>query len=109
MNLLQRFKIGLGKTRSQTVGKIADIFKRGKIDEDALEEVEDTLLEADIGVDAVEELMENLRENLSSDSAARKQNPVREDHNRRETVLLFRSSRQTQRDRSGGHLQGCCG
>ncbi len=76
MNLLQRFKIGLGKTRSQTVGKVADILRRGKIDEDVLSELEDALLEADIGVDAVEELMKNLRENLSSDSAAMKQNPV---------------------------------
>jgi len=76
VNLLQRFKIGLGKTRSQTVGKVADILRRGKIDEDVLSELEDALLEADIGVDAVEELMKNLRENLSSDSAAMKQNPV---------------------------------
>jgi len=76
VNLLQRFKIGLGKTRSQTVGKITDILRRSKIDEDVLSELEDALLEADIGVDAVEELMKNLRENLSSDSAAMKQNPV---------------------------------
>ena len=76
MNLLQRFKIGLGRTRSQTVGKITDILRRSKIDEDVLSELEDALLEADIGVDVVDELMENLRENLSSDSAAMKQNPV---------------------------------
>jgi len=76
VNLLQRFKIGLGRTRSQTVGKITDILRRSKIDEDVLSELEDALLEADIGVDVVDELMENLRENLSSDSAAMKQNPV---------------------------------
>ena len=63
MSLLTRFKEGLARTRERTIARIAGIFGRGHIDDQILEELEDALLEADIGVDTVEELIEKLRNN----------------------------------------------
>ena len=65
MSLLLRFKEGLAKTRARTISRIEGIFGRGHIDDQVLEELEDALLEADIGVDTVDELIEKLRENYS--------------------------------------------
>ena len=55
-NLLNRFKKGLAKTREGMFGKIKNVILRHpKLDEEALEEIEDILIQADIGVDMDED------------------------------------------------------
>ncbi|MCF7811470.1 signal recognition particle-docking protein FtsY [bacterium] len=76
MNLFERFRNGLSRTRENTVGKIAGIFNRKKLTEEALEELEDILLEADIGVDTVEDLLNNLRMSLKNGTGANDKQPM---------------------------------
>jgi len=76
MNLLKRFKTGLARTRAGTIGRISDLLRPGKINEDILEELEEILLEADVGVDTVEEMINNLREHQSGRSSEEKLSPV---------------------------------
>ncbi|NQU06127.1 MAG: signal recognition particle receptor subunit alpha, partial [Calditrichaeota bacterium] len=76
MNLFERFKNGLSRTREQTVDRLAGIFNRKKLTEEAIDELEDILLEADIGVDTVEELLDNLKVNLKSGSGANGNQPA---------------------------------
>ena len=60
---LGKLKSGLKKTHESVVGKISNVFTgRKKIDEDMLEELEEILIEADIGVDATMTLLDDLRE-----------------------------------------------
>ncbi|HZV53867.1 MAG TPA: signal recognition particle receptor subunit alpha, partial [Rhodocyclaceae bacterium] len=53
----ERLKTGLAKTR----GQIGGLFKRGKIDDELLEELESTLLMADCGIDATQWLLTELK------------------------------------------------
>jgi len=76
VNLFERFKNGLSRTREQTVDRLAGIFNRKKLTEEAIDELEDILLEADIGVDTVEELLDNLKVNLKSGSGANGNQPA---------------------------------
>ncbi len=48
---LQRLKQGLFKTSTQLSQNIAGIFTKRKLDADTLQELEDTLIQADLGVD----------------------------------------------------------
>jgi len=75
VNLFERFRNGLSRTREQTVGRLAEIFNRKKLTEEAIDELEDILLEADIGVDTVDELLDNLRINLKSEPGANGNQP----------------------------------
>ncbi|MDF2721866.1 MAG: signal recognition particle-docking protein FtsY [Paenibacillus sp.] len=57
-----RFKEGLSKTRSAFVEKVEElILRRKKIDEDFYEELEEILISADVGVNTVMKLIEELR------------------------------------------------
>ena len=76
MNLLKRFRAGLARTRENTIGRITEIFRSGRIDEEVLEELEDALLEADVGVDTVDELIEKIRGTYKNNQGSEKQNPV---------------------------------
>lgn len=63
---LSRFKQGLSKTRHQLGDGIARLLLGKKvIDPELLEELETLLLQADIGVDATERILQQLREQLS--------------------------------------------
>ncbi len=61
MGFLDKLRSGLARTRTLTVQKISAVFGRGKIDEDTLEELEEILLEADIGVSVTTELIDKIR------------------------------------------------
>lgn len=64
-SVFARIKKGLSKTRAGFTGGLADLFSVGKkIDEDLLEEIETTLLMADVGVTATSEIIESLTEKL---------------------------------------------
>jgi len=57
-----KFKDGLAKTRSALFGKVEDLFsRRTKIDEEFFEELEEILIGADVGVNTVMELVDDLR------------------------------------------------
>jgi fused signal recognition particle receptor len=68
ISVLERIRRGLGKTRASFTGGLADMFSAGKkIDADLLEEIETTLLMADVGVTATTEIIESLTEKLKRD------------------------------------------
>ncbi|WP_105374456.1 signal recognition particle-docking protein FtsY [Neorhizobium huautlense] len=47
----QRLRAGLARTSSQLTGQITALFTKRKLDEDTLEELEDLLIQADLGVE----------------------------------------------------------
>lgn len=58
----EKFKDGLAKTRNQFTSKVNDLVaKYRKVDEDFFEELEEILLQADVGFETVMELMDALR------------------------------------------------
>ena len=62
VSVSEKFKDGLSKTRNQFTSKVNDLVaKYRKVDEDFFEELEDLLLQADVGVETVMELMDALR------------------------------------------------
>lgn len=73
----EKFKEGLVKTRDSFNGKLNDLFARyRKIDEDFFEELEEILIMADVGVNTVMELIEELkmevkRKNIQDPEAVR--------------------------------------
>lgn len=62
MGFFKKFKEGLAKTRDALMGTVETIITFGrKIDEDFYEELEEALIMADVGVNTVMELMDDLR------------------------------------------------
>lgn len=67
MGLFSRIKEGLKKTRSGIMGRLEGLFNRSVFDEDFFEELEEILIGADMGVNTVLELTENLRDRLKAE------------------------------------------
>ena len=63
----ERFRARLGRTRMGLGGTLAAIF-RGGVDDDTWEEVEDSLIAADVGVEATLELVSGLRERARAEN-----------------------------------------
>src|ERR1700691_552398 len=62
-NLLDRLKAGIQKTRSGLMDRLEDaVAGRKEIDADLLDELEYALITADIGVNTVSEVLENIRQ-----------------------------------------------
>ena len=63
MAFLDKLKAGLSKTKNAIFGQIDEVLKSFvRVDEDLLDELEELLIMADIGVAATEDIMEQLRE-----------------------------------------------
>jgi fused signal recognition particle receptor len=63
--LLEKLKSGVQKTREGLVSRIEDVISgRKRIDADLLEELEYTLISADIGVTTTNEILERIREQV---------------------------------------------
>lgn len=62
MGLFDRLRDGLSKTRKGLIGKVENIFRGRKIDVETLEELEETLITADVGIKAASEIVEFLME-----------------------------------------------
>jgi fused signal recognition particle receptor len=81
-NLLDKLKAGIQKTRSGLVDRLEDALAGKKeIDADLLEELEYTLITADIGVRTVEEILERIRARVDrrlTGDAAEIRNLIRE-------------------------------
>ena len=56
-----RLKAGLGLSRAKLGSALTGVFSRRKLDDQALEELEDALLTGDVGVDAAHHLIEDLK------------------------------------------------
>ena len=67
MGFLDKLKSGLAKTKKAIFGQIDNVLKAFvKVDEDLLEELEELLIMSDVGVNATEEIIERLRDQIKS-------------------------------------------
>ncbi len=62
MGFLDRLKQGLSKTRTNLVEKVDTIFRGRPVDEETLEELEETLILSDIGPATAAEIVDHLRD-----------------------------------------------
>lgn len=60
-----RLKQGLSKSRNQMAKSLATVFGGGQIDEDLYEELETVLLTSDMGIEATEKLLAQVRQRVS--------------------------------------------
>ena len=66
---LQRLRARLARSNSSLGQGLLALLSRGKLDEETWEEVEDTLISSDLGVEATMELVESLRTRVKVDGA----------------------------------------
>lgn len=66
----KKLKESLSKTRDSILGKIGGLIGSRKIDDNLLDEIEEILLKADIGVSATEKAIENLRLQAKDEKAS---------------------------------------
>lgn len=64
MKFFERLKEGLTKTRKGLIERVETLFTGRKIDEEVLEELEEILITADVGIKAVGEIMASIREKV---------------------------------------------
>ena len=65
MGFLDKLKSGLKKTKNAIFGQVDNILKAFvKVDEELLEELEELLITSDVGVNATEEIIDRLREQI---------------------------------------------
>ena len=65
MGFFEKLKAGLQKTKESIFKQVNDIFKHFvKVDEDMLEELEEVLIAADVGIGPAEEIIEKLRNTI---------------------------------------------
>ena len=68
MGFFDKLKSGLSKTKESVFGQVNNLFKSFvKVDEDLLEELEELLIMADVGVASAEEIIGRLREKIRED------------------------------------------
>ena len=69
MSFFDKLKAGLGKTKSNINEKINDVFSNfRKVDEDLLEELEETLIMSDIGMETSLEIIDKLRQKIKKEN-----------------------------------------
>ncbi|RKX25613.1 MAG: signal recognition particle-docking protein FtsY [Candidatus Zixiibacteriota bacterium] len=56
-----KLKKSLGKTKDRLIGQISQVVRRRKIDDDLLDEIEEILIEADVGVAATMRLIKSVK------------------------------------------------
>jgi len=62
MSLFEKFKIGLNKSSQNLTKGLGDLIFKKKIDESALQNFEDFLIESDVGVEATKEIKDKISE-----------------------------------------------
>jgi len=62
INTFDKLRKSLAKTKDNLMGKISRVVVQRKIDDDLLDEIEEILIEADVGVKATMRLIDSLRE-----------------------------------------------
>ena len=69
MGFFDKLKAGLGKTKDAVFGQINNVIKNcRKVDEDLLEELEEIMIMADIGVETTERIIDELRDRIKTDN-----------------------------------------
>jgi fused signal recognition particle receptor len=63
-DFFNKWKEGLAKTRKVAFGRIVSLFGGGEIDENTWEEVEASMIQADLGFDTTESVIASLRERV---------------------------------------------
>ena len=77
MAFLDKLKAGLNKTKSAIFGGVNDLLKSFvRVDEDLLDELEELLICADVGVGATEDIIEELRERIKDGRLKEKEQVV---------------------------------
>jgi fused signal recognition particle receptor len=76
LGVLSKFQKGLEKTRSNLVGGIQRVVSRGKLDEEMLDDLEETLLLSDVGFETTEKILEQLAEQSRKKNAATAQDII---------------------------------
>ncbi len=61
-NAFQKLKNSLSRTKDNILGKLSEVVLRRRIDDELLEEIEQVLIEADVGVPATMRLIEAVRQ-----------------------------------------------
>lgn len=61
-NAFQKLKSSLSRTKDNLLGKLSEVVLRRRIDDELLEEIEQVLIEADVGVPATMRLIEAVRQ-----------------------------------------------
>ena len=64
LSLSQRLKLGLSKTRANLTHQLAGLFSGGNIDDAIFEELESILLTSDIGINATQVLLADLKDRV---------------------------------------------
>ena len=68
MGFFEKLKQGLSKTKNAIFGRIKDLFiSMRKVDEDMLDELEEILITADVGVETTEKIIAALRRKIQED------------------------------------------
>ncbi|MEW6439493.1 MAG: signal recognition particle-docking protein FtsY [bacterium] len=68
---LERLRTGLGKTREQLIGRLDQVlFRRGSVERVDLEELEEVLLSADIGVKTTYQLLSEMESELKNGASS---------------------------------------
>ena len=69
MGFFDKLKAGLAKTKSAVFGQVNEIVKNfRKVDEELLEELEEVMICADMGVGTTEKVLEELRDRIKTDN-----------------------------------------
>ena len=77
MAFLDKLKAGLSKTKKAIFGQIDEVLKSFvRVDEDMLDELEELLITSDVGVNATEEIMDRLRDDIKSGRLKEKEQVV---------------------------------
>ncbi|MFZ2855164.1 MAG: signal recognition particle-docking protein FtsY [Rhodocyclaceae bacterium] len=63
----ERLQAGLARTRAQLGGKLKSIFSRGKVDDELLDDLETLLLTSDVGMEATQHLLHELKTRAKRD------------------------------------------
>lgn len=68
MGFFQKLKEGLSKTKESFFKKVDTLFKKfTRVDEDMLEELEELMIMADVGINTTEDIIETLRERIKEE------------------------------------------
>ena len=70
MGIVERLRKELAKTRQNLIGRVGEaITGRSKIDDDLIDEVEDILVQADVGVSMTSKIIDNIRDRINKERA----------------------------------------
>ena len=94
-----RFRDRLGKARSLLADQLAGVRRRGKIDKQAWDELEEALVLADVGILTTDELLRGLKEGTRRDGLATPEQLV--DALREELVSRLQGERELHRAAAG--------